>query len=275
VENSVRFPHLNFDYFASWYASQATDAAEFQAGSQRSWSFRAHNLEALAKLAYALGHPLEESRIWLRQATSAYKELFSLRGTSFSTCTIYKKGKPVREEQVADDGYTSVDSFAAAMAALSVQDFSLCRELVKLAGHSPGGKSVSLRSDVCNSNEQTISHALNALLAGDAALASLEAAKLAMRRGTNMEKQLAATIAALAAGGGVLSELETLLFHHEKLARREENATTFVYFLCMPALGLSALAVHLEQIDQTDLPSDNVYCPRELLFPTEPVADCN
>lgn len=269
----MRLKHLNLDDCQQLYTAEKKRVEEFVFRRQDSWYFHANGLVRLAKIAYAMGNPLLECRSWLRQATDAYRELFALRGTTFSKHTKFEDGKPLPEETIQEDGYTSVDSFNAALAALAIQEVALGRELVELAGPSPNAQLVSPRSEVCTTNEQTLSHALNALLASDLDLASHEAGKLAVRRATQFEKQIALTISAIATDGDVVAELDALLFFHEKLALRRDNISDPTYWFCLPALGLASLSVHRGQIARTDLTEDNVYFPVELLFLSDAIVE--
>lgn len=262
----MRLKYLHAPDCQRRYEDERNRVTAFQVRGQSSWHTQACSLVRLAKIAYGIGRPLDESRSYLRQATAAYRETFALRGTTFATHIKYKDGQPVGEERQYSDGYTSVDSFVAALAALCMQDLALARELVTLAGHSPNAALVTPRSDICNSNEQTLSHALNALVIDDVELAKQEASKLEVRRGTRMEKQLASTISAIAANGDFLNELQALLFYHEKLALRRDNLHDPGYWFCLPALGLSYLAIHYGSLDPAALPTDSVYCPRDLLL---------
>lgn len=265
----MRLKYVNPNDCQRRYADEKARIAEFQFRNQSSWYSHANSLVRLAKISYAVGNPLDECRSYLRQATDAYRELFALRGTSFTTHIKYENDQPVSEERVADDGYTSVDSFVAALAALSVQNVPLARELVTLAGQSPNAALVSPQSEVCNSNEQTLSHALNALLAKNLPLAYREASKLQFRRGSQMEKQTATTISTIATEGDVLAELNALLSCHEKLAVRPDHLTDASFWLCLPALGLAYMAVHLGSIQRTDLKTESIYCPADFLLPPE------
>lgn len=265
----MRLSHLNPDDCQQRYDAdlQCVDVFEFR--NQSSWYFHANALLRLAKVSYALGCPIEECQMWFRRATHAYRELFSLRGTSFTKVTRYKDGQPLPEETIAEDGYTSVDSFNAACSALAVHDFRTARELVHIAGHSPNAKLVAPRSEVCNSNEQTISHALNALLDADLALANREAGKLAVRRATKVEKQIGLIISAIATNGDVLTERDALLFYHEKLATRRDNQLDCGLWICLPALALTSLAIHVGPYSTADLATKCVYCPLEMLAEPE------
>ena len=121
----VRHPNIDEAFFRQIYEQQLQQVAEFESRNQSSWYFQANSLMSLAKLAYALGQPLKEVRNTLRCATAAYRELFSLRGQSFCLQTRYNAGKPLPEEKVFDDGYSSVDSFHAAVISLIVGGNSL------------------------------------------------------------------------------------------------------------------------------------------------------
>jgi hypothetical protein len=265
----MRISYLDLDYCHQRYTADRKRVEEFRPCGQASWYFQAHTLVGLAKTAYALGRPLAEVRFWLREATVAYRQLFTLRGTSFSRRTTYKDGKPEVEEKIPDDGYTSVDSFEAALVSLSLRDIDLARNLVELAGPSPNAALVSPQSEVCTTNEQTLSHALNALLASQMEVADHGARKLTVRRATNIEKQIALTISAIANGGDGMAERDALLFYHEKLAARRENQTDASYWISLPALGLSSLAMHFRGYERADLRTDSVYCPVALLTESE------
>lgn len=265
----MRIQHLNPDDCRRYYTDAKKRVEEFEFRNQTSWFFQAHSLVQLAKIAYAIGHPFSESRSCLRQATEAFRELFALRGTTFSRRIRYKGGKPLPEETISGDGYSSVDSFDAALTALTIRDFDLARDLVTLAGPSPNASVVSPRSEVCTTNQQTLSHALNSLLASDRALARHEASKLAVRTATKIEKQIGLMIAAIATGGDVLTERGALLDYHEQLAVRRDNHLDSSFWLCMPALGLSFLSIHFGEFEFSDLETDSVYCPIGLLAGSE------
>jgi hypothetical protein len=268
----MRLKHLDPEYWQKNYIKAKEQVEAFEFRGQSSWFFHASDLVRLAKTAYALGRPLEESRSWLRQATNAYRELFALRGTSFSHRGRFENGKLIPEETVASDGYTSVDSFHAAMAALTLGDIDLARELVELAGHSPNGAFVSPRSEICTTNQQTLSHALNALILSDMDLANHEAGKFAVRRATKLEQQIALTISALATKRDVLAERDALLFYHEKIASQRDNRHDISYWLCLPALGLSFLAMHFGRYAPAELTTDCVYCPIALFTGSQTAA---
>jgi hypothetical protein len=260
----MRINYANFDCCQQYYDATKNDVEEFEFQDQYSWFSQAHALVRLAKTAYALEHPLSECYECLRKAVDAYRELFALRGTSFSKVTKYKDGKPLPEETVPSDGYTSVDSFDAGLVCLTIGKVDLARELVELAGHSPEAKLVSPRSEVCTTNQQTLSHALNALLAGDSDLARHETSKLGVRRAPKIETQIGLMISAIATKGDLLTARNELLFYHEKLAKQRDNQNIATYWLSLPALGLSFLSMHLGQYRPADLESDSVYCPTAL-----------
>jgi hypothetical protein len=238
---------------------------QFTPDKQSYWYSRAYALIRLAKLAYVIGRPLSETRAGLRESVTAFEELFSRRGQSSYLRTRYRDGVPLPEERVFEDGYTSVESFNAALACLVTEPMERARALVELAGHSPGAECVAPQSEVCTSNQQTLSHALNAVLAQDYKSARHEAQKLAVRRGSQLEKQIAATIAAIAEARDVRTELDALLFYHEKLAKRRSNWSDASLFLCLPALGLAGLAIHLGRLNLSDLDRDRMYAPFALL----------
>jgi hypothetical protein len=262
---AMRLKYLDAESCLQCYAERSQSIEEPGSGSQTCWYFHASMLVWLAKAAYAVERPLMECRAWLRQATAAYRELFRLRGTTFSDRVLYQNGKPLPEERVPDDGYTSVESFNAVLVALALRDIQCAQELVALAGHSPNAELVSPRSEVCTTNQQTLSHALNALVGSEMDLAKAEASKFTVRSATRIEKQIALTISAIANDGDVLTERDSLLFYHEQMALRRDNQGAAEYWLCLPALGLSFLAMHFRGYEPDSLRTDSVYCPIELL----------
>lgn len=261
----MRFPYLIHGDCFNHYQQTRQRVDLFEPKGQSSWHGHASNWLILANLAYALGYPLQESRDALRESIVAYRELFSRRGQTAYTRTMYHDGKPLPQETIVDDGYTSVDSFNAALVALIVHDIAATRDLVELAGHSPDAKYVSPKSEVCTTNQQTLSHALNAVLVQDMELADHEARKFTVRRCNQFEQQCAATISAIACNGDVLSELEALLFYHAKMAKRRDNWTNSTTYLCLPGLGLANLAIQLGRIELSDLSCEDLHAPSGLL----------
>ena len=269
----MRLKYLNADDCERRYTAEIQRIGAFEVRGQSSWYFQANALVRLAQIAYAVGRPLAECRSWFRQATGAYHELFALRGTSFSKQTRFIDGKALPEETVANDGYTSVDSFNAALVSLSFQDITLAHALVELAGHSPSAYLVSPQSEVCTTNAQTLSHALNALIASDLEIAHREATKLTVRRATKIEQQIALMISAIATDGDVLTERDALLYYHAKLATRRDNHADTSLWLSLPALALTFLAMHFRHYDLGELETDSVYCPIAMLLDADTHAE--
>ena len=269
----MRVSHLNLEWYQKFYNELRQTVASRGPNSQSSWWFHAHDLAVLGQLAIALEHPLAETRACFRQAVDAYREVFLRRGQSISKRVLYQDGQPLPEETIVDDGYTSVDSFDAAILALTVCNVATALELVKLAGHSPSAELVTAQSEVCTSNQQTLSHALNALLAGDLNQAQVEARKLEARKGNRHDRRLGAILGAIAKDSDVLSELEGLLYDFAKEARLGEKQLHSGCFLCLPALGLTRLAISLGRIELTDLDPDNPYVPTALLQDDFPMTD--
>lgn len=264
----MRFQGLSEELCQQFYDADRKRIEEFEFRNQTSWYFHARELVTLAKTAFALGRPLNEVRGWLEQAVSAYRELFLLRGTTVSKRVSYKDGKPLPEEFVPSDGYTSNESFEAALTALTLRDVNAAKELVKLAGDSPEASLVSPTSQVCTTNQQTLSHGLNALLASEMELAKRVASKVAFGRANHIEKQIALTMIALAEADYPLaiSERDALLFYHEKAAKRSDHQFDRDLWLSLPGLGLTFLALHLGGCLPAECRSTSLYCPIELLI---------
>lgn len=262
----MRLPYLRFEDCSRHHAETLKQVSAFEPRNQSSWYSHAYALIRLAKLAYVIGRPFSETRANLRESVTAFHELFSRRGQTVYSHTPYKDDKPLPTVQLVEDGYSSVDSLNAALVCLITENTARARALVELAGQSPNAQYVSPQSEVCTSNQQTLSHALNAVLAQNYDAAWRETQKIAVRRGTALEKQTAATIGAIATNGDVRTELDAVLFQHGKLAKRQDNWTDASLYLCLPALGLASLAVQLGRLEYADLDGDNMYAPAALLL---------
>lgn len=249
------------------YEDVASRVATFAGATTRQtdWLFHAQDLGRLASLGYALDAPLAECRNALEKSVAAFHEAFSRRGTSHYFHTPYRDGKPLPEETIVEDGYTSRDSFRAILTSLVVQGLQETQTLVALAGSKPGAGLVAPQSEVCTTNEQTISEALNALVQKDRTRAAGEARKLEVRKGSQLDKQTAATILAIATGGDAAGEIETLLAFHTRIARARDRWTDCSTYLCLPALGLASLAIQLGELDPSELDADTLYAPPALL----------
>jgi hypothetical protein len=263
----MRLKNLEPEYGQRCYDDALQHIESFEPRNQSSWYFHAHGLIRAASTAYVIGLPLSESRAWLQKATEAFRQLFALRGTTFTKTTRYRAGKPLPEETIAEDGYTSHDSMLAVYAALILGDVPLAKSLVDLAGPSPNDRLVAPRSQVCTTSVQKLSHALNALVAGDLELAEREANRPKIRRGTKTDRLLADAFSALATGGDALTARDEILKHHATQAKRDLNPAASSFWLCFPALAVSALAMHLQGCELSQLETDSVYCPIGLLEP--------
>jgi len=266
----MRLKYLEPEYGQRCYDDFLKHVESFEPRNQSSWFFQARGLVSVASTAYAIGRPFSESRTWLLKATEAFKQLFALRGTAFTKTTRYRAGKPLPEELVAEDGYTSHDSMLAVYAALVLRDVPLASGLVELAGPSPNAQFVSPRSQVCTTSVQKLSHALNALVAGDMKLAEQEANRPQIRAGTKTDRLLAAAISALATGGDVIAARDEILKHHATQAMRDLHPGASTFWVCYPALGVSSLAMHLHGYEPGQLETDSVYCPIGLLESVSP-----
>jgi hypothetical protein len=153
------------------------------------------------------------------------------------------------------------------MIALILRGADSARQLVQLAGHSPEAALVSPKSQVCTTNQQALSHALNALLVSDRELATREAGTVAFGRSNQIEKQIALTMKALAEADYplALSERDALLYFHEKMAKRTDHQFDRDLWLSLPALGLTSLAMQLGGLEPVECESDSLYCPVELI----------
>lgn len=243
------------------YESEKSRVTGISCGDQLAWYSVADGAIRLAKIANALARPVEECREWLRRAVHAYREVFARRGSKVSRRIRYVGGQPLPEEIIVEDGYTVIDSMQAAFAALSLGELELARELIGLAGEAPNAELISPRSVVCTTNELALSEALSALLSSHFDLARGEVRKLLVRRSTKGELQQARIMLAIAGDGDVVEERDQLLAAHAKEASRLANQLDCSYWICLPAVALSFLAVRLARCKATDLATDNPYCP--------------
>jgi hypothetical protein len=251
---------------------------------QRQWSSVARQHRFIWGRKYALGYPLSEVREAMRGEVDAYREVFRLRGTDPGFPVYMLKvldpslppGEPGAVKLTEKDPPAHVDhtltnscrSYDVACRALILQDFDAAKELALGAWDPPDAKWVSPRSESCTPNDQNLSYGLREYFRGD-----LDAASAFLKRVRPFHGELrdtvdqAAMVRAIIENNGpeFLLALERLLAWHANEAPKGKNSRSSEYFLCLGALGLSALALRHGVITIPQLPPSNPFFPTEML----------
>lgn len=252
-------------------------AAEFQSKirsdatsiTQKVWSGATVQPYLVAMDSYALGYPLADVRKSLSLVATYYLRVFELRGTGHYTQTSTRRNR-TWTETLTDFGTTSSQrAFDAICIALSASEFDIARDIARRTEDPPKASYLGPTSETCTPNQQRVSYALRNLVLGDVDQVEPELDRLFVKK-PKKEATLADQadmIRGLATRsvGKFLTGLDALLFRHEKEARRPRVTCNPELFLCLPALGLSSLALQLEVCRREDLPPDNPFLPLEIL----------
>jgi hypothetical protein len=248
-------------------------------------SLLAREYEDVGLESYFLGYPLPEVRDAFACAAAADLRVAELRGTEdrFPVVLVtfdpsFPPGDPRRAVQKPAHPPGSKDyslgnsqrNFEAVTWALTAGEYGLARQIASLARDPPKASYLGLSSEVCTPNDQRIAYAVKHVFAGQAELARAELDRVRPnKRETSSRDNLdvARMVRALAGDDGdlFLDGLRDLLAWHESRALRKQNNNSPGFFLCLPALGLSALALHRNLIARDQLPDGNPFFPLDLL----------
>jgi hypothetical protein len=145
------------------------------------------------------------------------------------------------------------------------------REVAALVGDPHDADYLGADSVVCSWDDQHVAYALAAFLLNDprAARAELRAFSGAGSTGTLGEQ--AEALRALLAGEppAFLDALGRLLAVHREQATRRENWKEPLSYLCLPAVGLAAVALDSRLVSPGRLPADDALLPLGLILPSE------
>jgi hypothetical protein len=228
---------------------------------------------------YALGFALDEVRDDFLEAARAHLVVIELRGTEAPfpvTVLRFDPARPneppqeiARPDPAAKD-YSSGNSkqaMEAAMLALIAGEHALAGRLALSIWDPPNARYIGPESEVCTPNELHLASALRELFKADKNAAAKELAQVRMRRkreGNILPAKKMLEGIAKGERGLFVQGLEGLLEWHAEEAQRPNNPRYAEFYLCLPGLGLTILAIRAGLVKLDDLPADNVYLPRSL-----------
>jgi hypothetical protein len=232
--------------------------------------------------SYGLGFPLDEVRRSLSKASQALVRVFALRGTEEVFPVVILTVDPTKSEDdpafVIGDrplhppgskDYSLTNSkecFKSICIALMAGEYPDAEKLAELMWDPPNASYIGPRSEVCTPNQQHLAYAIKYLLLGQLEAIHKELKQIRCRKG---EEHLAA-MAKMASGLVEKNEvfftegLGELLHWHQGQVKHPRNKFDPEMFMCIPALGLSILAVRRGLFKKTELPVDP-YLPLELI----------
>jgi hypothetical protein len=233
----------------------ATEARRIHA-----WNSVAHDRRQLALVLYATGEPLGVCRRLLLESARAHLEVVRLRGTEQSAANDPRFVPPTEYSK----GNSRVTYLAICMALIG-GDMDLARALAPLVWDPPDANYVGPKSVLCTTSQQALAYALRYLLVDmkDQALAQLH--RLTRVTGDVVGEMLMLRGLVEADSARMADGLRRELDWHAAEASERTNYRVARYFLCIPALGLTALAQRDGLLDRDKLPADDVYFPIDLI----------
>jgi len=223
-------------------------------------------LQAVAMNAYALGHPLDEVRNYLRQAVEAYEQVVRLRGTDdpfpvtvytlnpnlSPTDPNYARREPGHPPGAKDFSLGNAgSSYRATFLALIAGQPELARRVALQIWDPPKPGWVGYHKyATCTINEQRLAFALRKVYEGD----DEGGLKLVKMIGPTRGERSGVLEQSIMWKGifernptRFIGGLTDLLHVHQKIAR--QNRAESDKFLCVPGLGISILAVSRGLVD--------------------------
>lgn len=255
----------------------ALQATEPNNVPQRRWATLVSTYLDIGMCHYALGEDISVCRQMFSKALDACIELFVLRGTQeefpvldLIVDTSKPKGDSTRsqvterrEQGSRDYSLTnSKDAYWYVCLGLAIGEVQAARRLASMMWDPPDVDFIGPKSMVCTPNQQAVAYALRYFLEGqpEQAAAAVSCVRTPPHDYVGLQAQL---VRCLLRGDGAtfLRELPALLARHAKLSRRE--AWNPELYMCVPALGLAALAMETQLVTAEALPQD-VYLPSGL-----------
>lgn len=238
--------------------------------------------EACALFYYAIGFPLQKVREAFSSAAQAHRRACELRGTeprmpayrvtydpdvSPDDPNAFFKCEPFFEDDETDYSFTnSRSTYMAVCEALIAGENSLAGKIAAMIWDPPNASYIGPNC-FCTPNKQHLAYAFRDLFRSDIAASKHELAKVTADRRktgafyeTHMVRALAERDESMFIAG-----LSSLLDWHMEQARMKENQRNPDYFLCVPGLGLSVMAILAKTCTVDDLPQDNVFLPIDLI----------
>lgn len=213
---------------------------------------------------------------YLRMAAEESLKSFELRGRGegFPATLVTIDASDVEPTLISRDPVGSPQDYSLTNSRRAVDSvyislisghFLVSERLGQLIWDPPDADYIDDESEVCTPDDQRIAYSLKAYMAGDSggALQFLNAIG-GRDKGLSLH---GTTIRALVEGSRVnfLRHLRDYIRWHEKEAKKRSNQKNADLFLCMPALGLSVLAIRGGLVRLTDLPTDSAHVPVEMI----------
>jgi len=220
------------------------------------WHAVANDYRQLALVLYGSGGPVENVRQLLLDAARAHLEMVRLRGSGE-----FPSKLSLRDYSIGNSRAT----YLAICMALLAHELDLARALAPLVWDPPAANYIGPTSVVCTDLQQIAAYALKHLMmdnreSADALLSSKDRIPEDIIGEFLMLRGLASADTRHIAKGLALE-----LVAHAQMANEAKNLRVPDYFLAIPALGLASYAIHRGMLKLTDLPSDNVYFPRDMI----------
>ena len=219
---------------------------------QGNYFFLAGAYEVMALEAYALGHEIGDVSQMFRDAVEARLRVLQLRGTSQYTSIkpARKSGDPPVTTVHTDFGTgCSWDAFESACLAHMVGSRGVAEDIARLIWDPPDADYVGRRSEICTPEQQKIAYAIRDLGTTAYADSRSQLKRISelwrVRRFPKQVAYQAGLLHAIGEGNGTefLKQLSSILAWHEQMAEREDHRFERRRFLCLPGLGLGALAL--------------------------------
>jgi hypothetical protein len=226
-----------------------------------------------AYLQYAAGEPLKEVARSFAKAAQAYYELVKLR--------IAKQGLPVLlkdpnliylwnvitpeshpEQYCPDHSLTnSRQSLKYLFAIMTVGQWDLAQDIAATIWDPEDASYIDTNSEVCTIADQELAYAMREYMEGNLnwAYQHLEQVRTIDWEIIFQAQMLSAILDELPED--LLAKLAEYLKYHQIQALRKENIHEKEYFMCMPAMGLAALAMSKGLVEIAQLPQTDPFFP--------------
>lgn len=228
---------------------------------------------------YGLAAPLDVCQQALAKAVTSCLKMFRLRGTQnafpvldLSVNMTPRKDAPSRAQLRArykagtkDYSQTnSKDGYWYTCLGFGIGEEQIARELASLIWDPPDADYIGSQSLICTPNQQALAYAVRHYIEGNHEAAASTVSRVRARPGDYVGHQ-AHLLASLIQrdADAFLQRLGELLDRHAAISRRESWDSHL--YICIPALGISALAVSAQMVEASSLPI-SVYLPKALFL---------
>ena len=220
------------------------------------WQAVANDYRQLALVLYASGEPVDTVRGLLCDAARAHLGMVRLRGNEQSGC------EPTALDYSVGN---SCSTYRAICEALLAHDLDLAQVLATFVWDPPEARYVGPTSVVCTDLRQGAAYALRYLL-----LDEVDQANAVLASRDRLPEDVVGEYLMLRglvsnSGERVVKGVTLALAAHARLANEPENYRVPDYFLHIPALGLASCALQRGLLTLADLPSRDVYLPRDMI----------